>query len=60
MCFADFGKRRGRGDNLMYHISDGFNLNGKSDEETHFDKYLTLKLAQKRHEYHLLQQGVVD
>jgi len=43
----------------MYHLSDGYNLNGKKDEETFLDNYLAFRLAQKKHEYVNLQQMIV-
>eukprot|EP00354_Favella_ehrenbergii_P006216 CAMPEP_0170456052 /NCGR_PEP_ID=MMETSP0123-20130129/3818_1 /TAXON_ID=182087 /ORGANISM="Favella ehrenbergii, Strain Fehren 1" /LENGTH=65 /DNA_ID=CAMNT_0010719407 /DNA_START=1092 /DNA_END=1289 /DNA_ORIENTATION=+ len=45
VCFNDFSRRPGREDNLVYNISDGYNLKGKRDEETHFDAMLAMKLA---------------
>jgi len=34
----DFGKLRGREDNLLYKISEGFNLD--EDDKTYFDVYM--------------------
>ena len=58
VTYANFAKNSGR-DNLMYHLSDGYNLNAKKDEETFMDNYLAFRLAQKKHEYVNLQQMIV-
>ena len=41
ICYGNFAKNKGREDNLLYHISDGFNLN-KREDETYMDKYLAI------------------
>ncbi len=35
----------------MYHISDGYNLNGSKEEDTFLDNYLAAHLAKKEHDY---------
>ena len=37
VMYADFGKTRGREDTLVYHISDGYNLNRRKEDETYMD-----------------------
>ena len=37
VCFNVFSKRTGREDNFVYNISEGYNLRGNKDNETHFD-----------------------
>ena len=42
VMYADFGKTRGREDNLVYHISDGYNLNRRREDETYMEQYLAI------------------
>ena len=54
VCFNVFSKRPGREDNFVYNVSEGYNLRGKNNQETNFDRMLAVKLAQKEHEYRSL------
>ena len=45
VCFNDFARRTGREDNFVYNISEGYNLRGNKDSETHFDQFLAMRLA---------------
>ena len=51
VAFGDFAKNKGREDNLMYHISDGFNLNKTREDQTYMDMYIAIQLAKKEHKY---------
>ena len=44
---------------MVYHISDGYNLN-KREDETYMDQYLALQLAQKEHKYRHLQAKITS
>lgn len=37
VTYADFAKSQGREDNLVYHISDGYNLNQRKGDETYME-----------------------
>ena len=58
VTYSDFGKSLGREDNLVYHISDGFNLNKRKGDETYMEQYLAIQLALKEHKYRHLQGQV--
>ena len=58
VAYNDFSKNKGREDNLVYHISDGFNLNKRRDDETFMEGYLAMQLARKEHKYRKLQSQV--
>ena len=45
ICYNKFSQRRGREDNLIYNLNDGYNLKGQKDEETHLDRALAMRLA---------------
>ena len=49
ISFANYDQASGR-DNSMYYISDGYNLE-KPQKPTQFDRFLAMKMSQKRHIY---------
>ena len=56
VCYNDFSKRKGREDNFVYNLNDGYNLKGTKHEDTYFDRMLVARLAQKAHEYKNIQE----